>query len=60
MSSQELATFINILFTVIGFVVIFFKLGERVTRVETHVIHILRKLSMSPRDRNDTEDYKDA
>lgn len=60
MSSQELATFINILFTVIGFVIIFFKLGERVTRLETHLIHIMRKMGMTERERDDKKDYTDA
>ena len=57
MSAQDMAVFLNIVFTVIGFVVLYFRLGERVTKLETHLIHIMRKLGMSARSHDNEKDY---
>ena len=57
MSSSELAIVVNIVFTIIGFLLLYFKQGERITRLETHLIHIMRKLGMSAREREDKIDY---
>lgn len=59
MSGQDLAIFLNIMLTILGFLTLHAKIMERITRVETHIFHIMRVLKMKPRENQTLEGYND-
>lgn len=49
MSPSDVLVWLNIALTIGGFVTIYVKIVERLTKLETHNTHIMRKLDMHPR-----------